>query len=539
MARTYLIGVDLGTMGTKTGIFDSEGNAIAKAYEESKLYYPKPGWVEQKPDEIYASALRTIRACIQQSDIDPAQVAGIAFDGQMSGIGSIDAGWGAPTEYDSWLDTRCGAYIPRLKEHEKRIIALSGGPPTFSHGAKILWWMHERPDVFRRIAKFVVPGGYVAGRMAGLQGEQAFIDRTYLHFSCFSDTPAGKWSQELLALFGVDQNKLPRIVDPWEVIGHVSEEAAAATGLKAGTPIAAGCGDQTAGMLGAAMVSPGLVFDVAGTASVFAVCLDRFATDQTHRTLFTACLAVPHLYYALAYINGGGLNLRWFRDELAAYEKAKAQAAGENIYHLLDLMAADIPPGSDRLLFLPHLGGRVCPSDPNTRGLYLGLNWSHTKAHMYRAMLEGVGYEYAYYLGIVRGLLPDLDVHETRVIGGGARSRLWNQIKADILGVPYVNLNREEFSVLGSAILAGYAVGVFDDLASTAQRFVQTTQRIEPNLERHLLYQPLVKQYTELFAVTKPLFDALAALPQAEIAGERLSAKVRNSATGRPLPRLR
>ncbi len=513
MAKTYLVGVDLGTMGTKTGIFDSEGTLVAEAYEESRLYYPRPGWVEQQMDEIYGSAIRTIRTCIDASGIEPSQIAGIAFDGQMAGIGSVGAAWDSPTGYDSWLDTRCGPYIPRLKAHEGQIIALTGGPPTISHGAKILWWMHEQPDVFRRIAKFVQPGGYVAGRLAGLKGADAFVDRTYLHFSCFSDTLAGVWSDELLGLFEVDKDKLPRIVDPWEVIGHVTAEAAAASGLQAGTPIAAGCGDQAAGMLGAAMVSPGLVFDVAGTASVFAVCVDRFVTDQAHRTLFTACLAIPNLYYALAYINGGGLNLRWFRDEIANYEKAEAEATGQSIYQVLDGMAAQVPPGSGNLLFLPHLSGRVCPGDPNTRGLYIGLNWSHTKAHLYRAILESVGYEYAYYLGIVHGLLPDLTVQETRVIGGGARSRLWNQIKADILGVPYVNLNREEFAVLGSAILAGYAVGVFDDMAATARRFTQTTTRLEPDQERHAQYQPLVNQYIRLFDVTKPVFDALAALP--------------------------
>lgn len=513
MTPRYLIGVDLGTMGTKTAIFDTQGNLVADAYEESKLYYPKPGWVEQDPDEIYGSAIRTIKQCMDISGINPSDVAGIACDGQMSGIGSVNQDWETPTAYDSWLDTRCGAYIPQLEEHDLQIIASTGGPPTFSHGAKILWWKHERPGIYDQIVKFVVPGGYVAGRLAGLRGDEAFMDRTYLHFTCFSNTPAGKWSDELIDLFEVDKSKLPRIVDPWEVIGYVTDQAASETGLKSGTPIAAGCGDQAANMLGAAMVSPGLVFDVAGTASVFAVCVDHFITDIEFKTLFTAPLAIPGLYYTLAYINGGGLNLRWFRDELAAHEKAEAEDSRQNIYQILDQMAEKVPPGSDKLLFQPHLGGRVCPSDPNTRGLFLGLNWSHTKAHLYRALMEGVAYEYAYYLGIVRGLLPNLDVRETRVIGGGARSSLWNQIKADVLGVPYVTLNREEFGVLGSAILAGYAAGVFDDLAETSQGFIQEAARFEPNLDNHITYQPFVEQYIRLFDTAKPIFDALAAAP--------------------------
>jgi len=510
MAETYLVGVDLGTTGTKAAIFNQSGKLIADSYEESRLYYPKPGWVEQDPDEIYGSALRTIRECMLKGEVRPERVAAIAFDGQMAGIGSVDAGWATPTCYDSWLDTRCKAYIEKLREHEARIIELSGGPPTISHGAKILWWQHERPDVYRRISKFVVPGGYVAGRMAGLRGDEAFIDRTYLHFTCLSDTEKGVWSDELTGLCGIAKEKLPRIVDPWETIGRLTPGAAEACGLRAGTPIAAGCGDQAAGMLGAAMIQPGMVFDVAGTASVFAVCLDRFVTDRAQRTLFTAHLAIPGLFYALAYINGGGLNLRWFRDTLGEPERSQAQAEGISFYQLLDRLAEPLPPGSDGLLFLPHLGGRVCPSDPSTRGIYLGLNWSHSKPHLYRALLEGVAYEYAYYQGIVRGLFPALAFTETRVIGGGARSRLWNQIKADVLGVPYVNLSREEFGVLGSAILAGFSAGVFTDLTSTAQSFVATTTRVDPNPGRHACYRPYAEQYVRLMQATKPVFDGLA-----------------------------
>ena len=513
MSKTYLIGVDLGTTGTKTAIFDTEGTQVALAHEESKLYCPKPGWVEQDPDDIYGSAVRTIKECISGSGIAPANVAAIAFDGQMSGISTVNSDWGTPTSYDSWLDTRCSSYILELKRHESRIIALTGGPPTISHGAKILWWKNERPEQYRHIDKFLVPGGYVAGRMAGLPGEEAFLDRTYLHFSCFSDTAAAQWSEELIGLFGVDRHKLPRIIEPWEVIGKITKEAAAATGLLPGTPIAAGCGDQAAGMLGAAMVHPGLVFDVAGTASVLAVCVDRFVTDRVNRTLFTACLPIPGLYYCLAYINGGGLNLRWFRDQFANVEVAQAEANAENVYRLLDISAANIPAGSDHLMFLPHLGGRVCPSDSNARGAYLGLNWSHTRSHLYRSMLEAVGYEYAYYLGIVKELLPGLDLRETRVIGGGARSDLWCQIKADILGVKYVRLNREEFAVLGSAILAGHAVGLFPDLASAASALTRPTANVAPSPESHKKYIPFVEQYITLLASTKQTFDALARIP--------------------------
>jgi xylulokinase len=512
--KCYLIGVDLGTTGTKAAIFDADGNLLASAYEESRLHYPQPGWVEQDPEDFYGSAVRTIRECIESSGIDPSDVAAIAFDGQMAGIGTIDEEWGTPTVYDSWLDARCKPYIEQMRSFEEAIIRRTGGPPTYSHGPKILWWMHERPQVFRKIHKFVVPGGYVAGRMAGLKGDDAFIDYTYIHFSCLSDTVKTAWDEDLCQEFGILLEKLPRIVPPWEVIGQLTRAAARDCGLKAGTPIAAGAGDQAAGMLGAAMVEPGLVFDVAGTASVFAICVDQFVPDVEHKTLFTARLVLEDLWYALAYINGGGLNLRWFRDELANEIKEEAQAKGENVYALLDRLATEVPPGSDGLLFLPHLQGRVCPSDPDVRGLWMGFTWAHRKPHFYRAILEGIAYEYAYYLGIEKALLPEAEFKEARVIGGGARSQVWNQIKADVLGLPYVRLNREEFAVLGSAIVAGYAVGVFDDLKATARRFVETTDRIEPRPDYHRFYQAYVEQYITLLSETAPFYRRLAALPE-------------------------
>ncbi|NIN69764.1 MAG: xylulose kinase [Anaerolineae bacterium] len=513
MSKTYLIGVDLGTMGTKAAIFDTDGNLVSQAFEESKLLYPKPGWVEQDPDDFYFSSLRTIKDCLESSGVEPRQVAALAFDGQMAGIGTIDTQWQTPTVYDSWLDTRCAPHIERMSEHQDLIIENSGGPPTYCHGPKIMWWRDEEPEVFSRIHKFVVPGGYTAGRMAGLAGDDAFIDYTYLHFSCLSDVKEAKWSEELCQLFSVPTEKLPRIVKPWEVIGQLTTEAAEGCGLLEGTPIAAGCGDQAAGMLGAAMVEPGMVFDVAGTASVFSICLDQFTADLEHKTLFTARLVPEDLWYALAYINGGGLNLRWFRDELAKQEKAEAAQKDESVYALLDEAAAALRPGSDSLLSLPHLGGRVTPSDPDLRGLWLGFTWSHRKEHLYRSLLESVAYEYAYYLDIEKSLLPDLEFKEARVIGGGSRSDLWNQIKADVLGIPYVQLNREEYAVLGSAIIAGYAVGVFDELKATAKRFVEPISHVEPRSEYHAHYRPLVDLYISLFDTLRPIYQKLARLP--------------------------
>lgn len=515
MSKSYVIGADVGTMGCKVAIFDEEGALVAEHYQELALHYPRPGWVEQDPDEFYRAVTTGIRACLEQSGIAPGSVAALALDGQMAGVCTVDAQWGTPTVYDSWLDTRCTPYIPVMKEHEPLIIASTGGPVSFAHGPKILWWKGERPETFRRIAKFVQPAGYVAGRLTGLSGDDAFIDYTYLFFSGFSDTAGHRWLPELCDLFDVPVEKLPRIVNPWDIVGLITADAARECGLLSGTPVAAGMGDQPAGALGAGIVEPGMLFDVAGTASVLGLCVDRFTPDVAHHTLFAMPSVLPGLWHPLAYINGGGLNLRWFRDSLAAEENAAAEASGERFYSLFDRLAEGVCPGSDGLIFLPHLAGRQCPNDPAVRGLWAGFTWAHGKPHLFRSMLEGVAYEYASYLRIERELLPGARFTEARVLGGGSCSAVWNQIKADVLGVPYVQLNRSEFAVLGAAVVAGHAVGLFPDMKATVGAWVRPTSRIEPRPEHHAFYQGMVDLYIPLFEAMRSTFTALAALPAA------------------------
>ncbi len=507
MSETCLVGADIGTSGTKAVVIGDDGRVLAEAFEPSHLIQPAPGRVEQDLDEIVAETACAVGRCVEQAGIHPRCVAAISFDGQMAGVSLIDHAWRSLAPYDSWLDTRCARYVTQMKPAAERIMALTGGPPSYNHGPKILWWKHEHPEVYECVRKFVMPAAYVAGRLAGLRGDEAFIDSTYLHFSCLSDSQAGRWSEELLNRFEIPPDKLPRIVEPWDVIGRLTHDGAARLGLMAGTPVVAGAGDQAAAMLGAGIVQPGMAYDAAGTASVLALSVSRFVPDTRYQTLLTARMVPAGLWYAIGYINGGGLNVRWFRDFLRA-------AGGERTweYDVLDDRAAGVPPGAAGLVFVPHLGGRVCPNQPDLRGAWLGCTWSHGVAHLYRAILESVAYEYAIYLLIARELVPEAAFEEVRVVGGGARSGLWNQIKADVLGLPYVRLNRIEAAALGSAILAGYGVGVFRDLTEAANRFTHQEQRFEPDPERTARYQPLVTFYRHLVDRQDALWHRLAEL---------------------------
>lgn len=497
MAKQYLVGVDLGTSSTKSALYQRDGTLVVEFSEEVPIYYPKPGVVEQENDDFYQTAARTVSKCIRESGIDPRDIAAIAFDSQMAGIGTVDEDFNPATRFDSWLDMRCQPYIDYMdREYGGLITRLSGCPPTCDHGPKILWWKEEEPDAYRRIAKFVTPAGYVAGKMAGLKGEDAFMDYTFIHFSGLSDAQDGQWSDKLCDALGVDQHKLPRIVEPWHIVGEVTEAVARGFGLAPGTIVAAGCGDTAAAALGAGIVRPGMFLDVAGTAAVLASCTDSFVTDVKHRALLTMRSVIPGLWNPLAYIAGGGIALRWFRDQFYNTHRGQELPSDGDLYAEMIAFAEQAPPGADGLFFSPHLGGRICPATPEMRGAWLGFSWGHTQAHFARAVLEGIAYEYAYYLRILRELISDLALVEARAVGGGAKSPVWNQIKADVLGVPYQSLKGSEFSSWACAMIAGKAAGIFDDLAAVAEAHaIPAGARMDPAPERRALYQPLVDQY--------------------------------------------
>jgi xylulokinase len=497
------VGCDLGTMGTKAAVVDEDGRILGDHFEEVPLRSPAPGHVEQDLAEIEASAHRAIRAALGRSG-RAADVGGIAFSGQMSGIGSIDDRYEPATHFDSWLDTRCEPQIVRMQEASDRVTRLSGCPPTYSHGPKILWWRDERPDDFARIARFVVPGAYVAGRLCGLSADDAFIDRTYVHFSNLADTAESRWSPELLDAFGVDDAKLPRIVGPVDLVGEVTPEGGERTGLPPGTPVAAGAGDQAAASLGAAVVEPGQAFDSAGTASVFAMCVGSFAPDLGLKTLLASHSVVEGVFIALAFINGGGLALRWFRDEIVP-ELAGEPAA----YATLDAWASKTEPGAGGLLWYPHVQGGVLPPNPHARAAWVGLTSGHSRGHLFRAVLEGIAFEYARWAAVA-----PVELTEARVLGGGARSMLWNQIKADVLGIDWVPMVRQECGVLGDALIAAAATGHIDDMAETARAWQETGEPVRADPDRHRVYARLAEAYGELGPQLHPVYERLGRRPR-------------------------
>lgn len=491
-----LVGVDIGTQGTKAAVFDERGRCLAQSFEASKLHRPAPGAVEEDPERQFGSVCRTIRRCVREAKLAGGDVAAIGLDGQMAGIIGIGRDGRAVTPYDSWLDTRCARQIHQMQEAAgAEILRKTGNAPSFNHGPKKIWWMQTRAKDFRRIAAFVQPGGYAAMRLCGLPAADAFIDHTYLHFSGFADNPAGRWDESLVARFGFDGEKLPRIVAPEQVVGELTRPAATACALKPGIPVVAGCGDTAASFLACGASRVGVCVDVAGTASVFAATTAEFRPDVAAGTLGCGRSAVPGLWHPYAYINGGGMTLEWFRKMLVAGGRGKSPEFAE-----LDRAAAAIEPDPSLPMCVPHFAGRVCPAAPDLHGAWVGLSWDTTSGQLYRAILESIALEYAIYRRVLLGLYDRGAMRELRVTGGGERSQTWNQIKADALQTPVTRIAQSEGAPRGVAMIAGVGTGVLRDLPAAARQWVAVGRTLRPNRRRAGYYEGRRRAYESLLA---------------------------------------
>lgn len=483
----YFIGVDIGTQGTKANIFSEKGENMMESFVSSKLIHLKDGGIEQDPDEILDSVVQCIKKLMKTTNINSEEVLAIGMDGQMAGVMGIDETFTPIGNYDSWLDTRCEDYIQLMKNHnEHRIISLTGAPVSYFHGPKILWRKHERPEEYKRINKFITITTYITGKMVGLTSENAYIDYTHLHFTGFADTKNKRWSDELLNEYSVERIKMPNIIKPYDVVGSLTKAFAEKMGLTERTKLIAGCGDTAATILGAGVIKSGFAVDIAGTASVFSCCVDEFNADVTYKTLLTMPSIIDGLYTQLAYIGGGGQCLEWFKNNIVkqvglTFDDLSKEAEEAN--------------ANDQLLFIPHFGGRTCPNNPNIRGSWLNMNWSHERGHLFMSIMESIAYEYHYYFDIIKKLLPGIEINKLIGVGGGAKSNIFNQVKADVLSCLYQPMKHKDTATLACAVMAGFGIGVYNSIEETIQSFVEEGDAVMPQDQNSLRYLSMYEKY--------------------------------------------
>jgi xylulokinase len=502
-----VVALDLGTTNVKGSIFSIEGEVVGDAYREVKLIYPRSGWVEQNSEELYDSSLFVLREAIKTSKQSGSDVRAIALGGQMAGLILIDRNWKPLTPFESWLDIRCKEYVGNIKKEYGELVWNKTGMPLHTHSTlpKLLWWKNHKPNIFRKARKALLASDFVAGKMAGLTSDDAFINYTSIVFSGCHDALKLTWSEEILNLFDIPMSVFPKIVRPWDIIGELSAQSAKRCGIPPGTPIIAGAGDQAAASLGAGIIEPGMAFDSSGTAAIFSVCIDQFVPDTKHKILECLKSIVPDLWLLLGAVSGGGLCLRWFRDTLT--NNAMKKRGEPSTYAQLDERAEKVPPGSEKLFFIPHFAGRRNPLDSNMKGGWIGLTWSHTVAHLYRSILESIAYEYYFYLKLLKNLLHGFKCREVRVVGGGGKSMLWNQIKSDVLGVPYIKLSHEEDAALGLAVVAGFGIGLLKDIKETVRKWVRPIKIVKPRPDLHIKYTKYAEFYLNFVNSLRDVFE--------------------------------
>ncbi|HEY0238285.1 MAG TPA: FGGY family carbohydrate kinase [Friedmanniella sp.] len=454
MSGGYVVGVDLGTSTVKAAVYTLDGTSVCTASEAVPLVRRSDGAVEQDLDGFFTTAATAVRRCLGSGAIEPAAVVGLAFAGQMAGMGLVDEHHRPVAPYDSWLDTRCAPEVDDLAARAgERIARTSGCAPTISIGPKLVWWRRHQPRLCERAASMVTATSYVSGRAVGLRGDGAFVDATHLHFTAMADLAAGGWDAGLVDLCGVDPRLLPRVLASTDVVGVLDADAAAAFGLRAGVAVSAGCGDTAAGALGSGVTEPGQAFDSAGTAAVFGGCLDTFVPD-VGGTLMIMRSPLSGRFYGLGYVAGAGQVVEWLGATFG-----RAEPDGPVDLGAVLALAAQARPGSDGVLVSPHFSGRVSPVAAAMRGSLLGVTPATTPATLVRAALESVAFEYAGYLDVLTALAPGSPVTSVVGTGGGSRSAVWNQIKADVLQVPYVGAGEVDAGTRGAAALAAVSAG--------------------------------------------------------------------------------
>lgn len=500
---SFVLAIDISKQGTKTALYDKDLQSVASAFEEAAILSPEPGTVIQEPDDVIGSVRRTIENVLNDAQASGSDIACVAVSGQMGGVIGVKPDGSASTYYDSWLGTCCGKYAGEMREKAgKRITEITGSPVLYTHGPRILWWMHEKPDVFADTAKFVTLYTYTVMQMCGLKADDAYLDYTCIQYSGFGDNEKKEWSDELLSMFNVPKEKMPRIVAPQDVVGKISKEFAASSGLAEGTPVVAGMGGTSATLFGSGLKKAGAVHDLAGTANVLAGAIDTYRPDVDTETFVQMRSPIDGVWYPLVYVAGGGLALRWFRDTLTG--------TPEEEYAALENEAADVPAGCDGVMFFPMFSGVDLAHGQDVKACFTGLNWNDSVAHLYRAIIEGVAYEYARDLCVMRSLYPELDCSVLVADEGAADSDLFNQIKADVNNCKVEAYELSDRALLADAALALTAAGLCDDFSVCLKAPTDPIGAFTPDEKKVADYKPRCKAFCSMLDALKTVYRAQA-----------------------------
>lgn len=498
MMSIYLLGLDISTTATKALLINMQGEVVAVASAAYACASPYPLWSEQSPDLWWQGAITSIHAVLQQTGIAPAQIVGLGLTGQMHGLVTLDAQQQVLRPAILWNDQRTAAECDDIRSRigRENLIATTGNDALTGFTApKLLWMQKHEPDLYKRIAHVLLPKDFVRLKLTG----GFAMDVSDGAGTLLMDVRERTWSAPVLAALEITAGWLPTLFEGTQVTGHITREAAAQTGLLAGTPVVAGAGDQAAQVIGVGAIHEGVVALTLGTSGVV------FATTNTpmiepEARLHAFCHAVPGRWHMMAVMLSAGGSLRWWRDTLAAISPISPPS-----YDTLMSLAAQAPAGCEGLTFLPYLTGERCPHpDPLARGAFVGLTVRHTLAHMTRALLEGVAFGLRDNFDLLRhaGLG---NISQVRISGGGVKSALWRQILADVLDTELVTVNTNEGAAFGAALLAGVGCACWQNLDEACASTMHITGHTLPNATSALHYSQQHQIYQALYPALKAI----------------------------------
>jgi len=504
--KRYLMGIDIGTQSTRAAIIDLDGHVIASASSPQDMLTPRPGWAEQEPRKWWQTTIQNIRQVFSDGAVSQKQILAIGVSGQMHGTVPVNPDGQLLVErVQLWCDKRPAQLVETFTARPETAEAyrIAGSPPVSSWlGFKILWEKTNRPQLYQQTWKFLLPKDYVNYHLTGV----AATDHSEASGAFLMDVETEVWSEELASLLGLEISKLPDIYPSSRVIGGVTAEAAAATGLLEGTPVVAGGGDMLCMLLAAGITRPGIASDVTGTSGIFSVFTEKPVLDPRLMNLHH----VMPGWIPFGIIDSGGGALKWFKDSFCHAEIMEAQQQDIEVYDLLNEMGALVEPGAEGVLFFPYLMGERTLGSPYARGVFFGLTPRAGKGTLVRAIMEGITFELRRTLEIVEtaGHPVEMVYHN----GGGAKSDLWNQIKADIYQKTVKTFESSEGGILGSAILAGVGAGVFPDPATGAARWIRVAREFHPRPENSERYDALFDLFKELHDRLQAPYNSLAAI---------------------------
>jgi len=501
-----LIGSDIGTSGTKTVIFDLNGNALASDTQEYPLYQPQNGWAEQEPEDWWKAVYTSIKNVIAKSGAKPSDIKGIGLSGQMHGLVMLDKNDKVLRRSIIWCDQRTQKECDEITSivGREKLIEITANPAlTGFTASKLRWVMNNEPEIFAKCTKVMLPKDYIRYMLTGEFATEV-SDASGMQFM---DIKNRTWSKELLDMLGIDIGLLPKMYESYEISGKINKYAAELTGLCEGTAVAGGAGDQAAAAVGNGIVKNGIISSTIGTSGVVFAHMEKPAIDPMGR-VHTFCHAVPNAWHIMGVTQAAGLSLKWFRDGFCKEEIAEAEKQGIDPYIIMDDMADKSGIGARNLYYLPYLMGERTPHlDADCRGVFFGLSAIHDKGDMIRAILEGVCYSLSDCMDIIRAM--GVNATAVRLGGGGAKAPIWRQMQADMFGCDTQILSNSEGGCLGVALLAGVGTGVWSSVPEACDATIKVKKTYAPDSANNAIYTKNHTLYKNLYVALKDSFKAL------------------------------